>query len=204
MFSFMDLFNQHSKQNLLPLDGEVYYYGQLLNQSQIEHYYNELLTTIQWEQDEVLMFGKLIKTKRKVGWYGDKPYEYTYSKITKKALLWTSALTELKQKIEEKTGETYNSCLLNLYHSGAEGMSWHSDDEKMLAHNGSIASLSLGVARKFTFKHKKTLAKVSRVLENGSLLEMKGSTQQHWLHALPKTKKVHTPRINLTFRTIVD
>jgi len=200
----MDLFNQHSKQNLLPLDGEVYYYGQILNQSQIQYYYNELLTTIQWEQDELLMFGKLIKTKRKVGWYGDRPYEYTYSKVTKKALLWTPVLTELKQKIEEKTDETYNSCLLNLYHNGAEGMSWHSDDEKALVRHASIASLSLGVARKFMFKHKDTGAKVSTVLENGSLLEMKGSTQQHWLHALPKTKKVNTPRINLTFRNILE
>ena len=200
----MDLFNPNTDHNLLPLDGAVYYYDQVLNQSQIQEYYTDLLTNIQWEHDELLMFGKRIKTKRKVGWYGNKPYEYTYSKVTKKALAWTPTLIQLKERIEQKTGETYNSCLLNLYHDGSEGMSWHSDDEIMLVKNGSIASLSLGVARKFSFKHKKTGAKVSVFLENGSLLEMKGTTQQHWLHALPKTKKVSIPRINLTFRRIVD
>jgi alkylated DNA repair dioxygenase AlkB len=200
----MDLFNQHTNQNLLPLDGEVYHHGQLLDSSQIKSYYNELLTTIQWEHDELFMFGKLIKTKRKVAWYGSKRYEYSYSKVAKKALPWNSVLITLKQLIEQKTGETYNSCLLNLYHSGEEGMSWHSDDEKMLVKNASIASLSLGGTRKFLFKHKETAAKVAVILENGSLLEMKEATQLNWLHALPKTKKVVVPRVNLTFRSIVD
>ena len=105
---------------------------------------------------------------------------------------------------EQKTGETFNSCLLNLYHTGDEGMAWHSDGEKDLKKNGAIASLSFGAARKFAFKHKETKQTVNVLLEPGSLLVMKDETQTHWLHRLPPTKTVQIPRINLTFRTIVN
>src|SRR5699024_713386 len=111
-------------------------------------------------------------------------------------------LLELKNKIEEETGEEFNSCLLNLYHDGSEGMGWHSDDESDLKKNGTIGSLSLGAKRKFVFKHKTTKEKVEVFLDHGSLLLMKGETQRYWLHTLPPTKKVKSPRVNLTFRTI--
>ena len=104
---------------------------------------------------------------------------------------------------EEKTGEQYNSCLLNLYHNGDEGMGWHSDAEKELKKNGAIASLSFGAERKFLFRHKQDKETISVFLENGSLLLMYGTTQTHWVHRMPPTKKVTSPRINLTFRTIV-
>lgn len=199
----MDLFNSLPESSLLPCDGDVRYYGSILDSKSANHYFDQLLKTILWEHDQTVIFGKLIVTKRKVAWYGDEPFNYTYSKTTKSALPWTKELLELKQIIENKSGETFNSCLLNLYHSGEEGMSWHSDDEKDLKKNGTIASLSLGAARKFAFKHKVSKQTVSVVLENGSLLIMKGRTQSNWLHRLPPTKKISTPRINLTFRTIV-
>ncbi|RKE91984.1 alkylated DNA repair dioxygenase AlkB [Ichthyenterobacterium magnum] len=150
------------------------------------------------------MFGKRIITKRKVAWYGEKPFEYSYSNTTKLALPWTKTLLILKQLTEEKTEHTYNSCLLNLYHEGSEGMAWHSDDEKDLKKNGAIASLSFGAERKFAFKHKSTKEKTSLTLEHGSLLVMKGETQTYWLHRLPPTKLTTKPRINLTFRTIIE
>ncbi len=106
--------------------------------------------------------------------------------------------------VEQKTGETFNFCLLNLYHDGNEGMAWHSDGEKDLKKNGAIASLSFGAERKFAFKHKQTKETVSLTLEHGSLLVMSGSTQSYWLHRLPPTKKIFQPRVNLTFRTIVE
>lgn len=112
-------------------------------------------------------------------------------------------MIELKTKIEAETGELFNSCLLNLYHSGEEGMAWHSDAEKDLKRNGAIASVSFGAQRKFVFKHKQNKETVSIVLEHGSLLVMKGPTQTNWLHRLPPTKLVTKPRVNLTFRTIV-
>ncbi|MCH7403032.1 alpha-ketoglutarate-dependent dioxygenase AlkB family protein [Belliella kenyensis] len=201
----MDLFgNQRDiSKNCLPKDGEVFYYGKIFTFEEAKDYFDELWHNIDWKNDEALIYGKRIITKRKVAWYGDEPFEYTYSKVTKKALLWTDSLLRLKKKIEEVSGETYNSCLLNLYHSGEEGMAWHSDGEKDLKKNGTIGSVSFGAERKFAFKHKDSKEVVSMILEHGSLLVMKGTTQSHWLHRLPPTKTVYSPRINLTFRTIV-
>lgn len=198
---FEELHDKHK--NLLPCDGTVHYHGKILDRAAADNYFQALLTEIAWEQDQALIFGKLYLTPRKVAWYGDKAFEYTYSRITKQALPWTASLLELKKIVEQESGETYNSCLLNLYHSGEEGMAWHSDGEPDLLRNGAIASMSLGAARKFAFKHKETAQKVELVLDHGSLLMMKGSTQQHWLHRLPPTKRIKEARINLTFRTIV-
>ena len=198
----MDLFNDTPNANILPFDGEVNYYGKILNNENAQRYFEQLLKNIEWDNDKAIIFGKLIITKRKVAWYADKPFDYTYSKTSKTALPWTNELLELKEIIENKTGETFNSCLLNLYHDGGEGMAWHSDSEKDLKKNGAIGSLSLGAERKLSFKHKASKQTVSVLLEKGSLLVMKGTTQTNWLHRLPPTKKVKTPRINLTFRTI--
>lgn len=202
----MDLFSSETDglQNILPKDGTVHYYGKLLPHREASHYYDRLLHTIEWKNDEAVIFGKLIITKRKVAWYGDTDFEYTYSNTTKRALPWTPELLELKSLAEAKTGETFNSCLLNLYHNGDEGMAWHSDAEKDLKKNGAIGSMSFGAERKFAFKHKETKETVSLILEHGSLLVMKDSTQTHWLHRLPPTKLVSRPRINLTFRTIIE
>ena len=197
---FDDTFNP--EKNLLPKDGTVLYFGKVVDRAQADEYYEKLLTGIEWKNDEAVIFGKKILTKRKVAWYGDEGFEYTYSKSTKTALPWTNDLLELRSIIEQKSGETYNSCLLNLYHSGEEGMAYHSDGEKDLKKNGAIASLTLGAERKFSFKHKTTGQKVELVLEHGSLLVMKDQTQSLWLHSLPPTKKISSPRINLTFRTI--
>lgn len=201
----MDLFGNlaDANENLLPKDGTVNYYGKILEKEEADAFYLQLLENIEWKNDEAVIFGKKILTKRKVAWYGDDNYEYTYSNSTKKAIPWTPELLKLKALAEEKTGEKFNSCLLNLYHSGDEGMAYHSDGEKDLKKNGAIASLSFGAERRFSFKHKFTKEKVDLLLEHGSLLVMKDQTQSFWLHRLPPTKKVFTPRINLTFRTIV-
>ena len=190
--------------NILPNDGTVHYYGKVFSKEKSDFYYDYLFNQIPWENDEAMIFGKLILTKRKVAWFGEKPFEYTYSKRTKYAKSWTPELLELKNKCEEVTGETYNSCLLNLYHDGSEGMAYHSDAEKDLKKHGAIASLTFGAERKFLFKHKTSKEKIEIFLENGSLLVMKGITQENWLHRLPPTTKVKTPRVNLTFRTIEE
>jgi len=201
----MDLFTSdlNENTNLLPRDGTVLYYGSIMSRKEADFYLSTLLEHIEWKNDEAIIFGKLIITKRKVAWYGDIPFKYTYSKTSKEALPWTPELIELKKIVEEKTGETYNSCLLNLYHDGSEGMAWHSDAEKELKKNGAIASLSFGAERKFAFKHKENQETVTQFLTHGSLLVMKDETQIHWLHRLPPTKLTNKPRINLTFRTIV-
>lgn len=199
----MDLFNDDVASNLLPYDGMVNYYGKLMNQQSAKNYFDILMQTIEWKNDEAIIFGKHIITKRKAAWYGDDNFSYTYSNITKHALPWTKALLELKQLSENITGASFNSCLLNLYHSGEEGMAWHSDDEKALGHHSPIASLSFGAERKFSFKHKRSKQKIDVLLEAGSLLLMKDATQTNWLHRLPPTKKVLKPRVNLTFREMV-
>lgn len=199
---FEDDFNP--TKNFLPYEGTVNYYGLICLEQQADYFLKVFLETIEWRNDEAVIFGKKIITKRKVAWYGSKPFEYTYSNVTKHALPWTKELLALKQLVEKTTGETFNSCLMNLYHSGEEGMAWHSDGEKDLKKNGAIASVSFGAERKFCFKHKQTLEKIDIWLEHGSLLVMKDVTQTHWLHRLPPTKKVFTPRVNLTFRTIEE
>ena len=199
----MDLFSTGQTENLLPFDGTVIYHGKIMNPDAAVNYHNVLMDTIHWKNDEAVIFGKRIVTKRKAAWYGDEGYLYTYSNTTKQALAWTPELLELKQMVEAITGTTFNSCLLNLYHNGDEGMAWHSDDESSLGKNTTIASLSFGAERKFSLKHKKGKQAISILLESGSLLVMKDATQTNWLHSLPKSKRVVRPRINLTFRTIV-
>ncbi|ALO35795.1 DNA methylase [Colwellia sp. MT41] len=204
----MDLFSALLDEplNILPTDGVVNYYGEIMPLSDSDFYFERLLNTIAWRCDQALVFGKLIETKRKVAWCADtvdgKPFAYTYSGVTKHSIAFTQELLTLKRLVEQHSNESYNSCLLNLYHSGEEGMAWHSDGEQDLKKNGAIASLSFGAERKFAFKHKLSKQVISLQLKPGSLLVMKGTTQQHWLHRLPPTKKVSEPRINLTFRTI--
>lgn len=200
----MDLFSTPGPVNILPADGEAIYYGQLISEPAAGRYLAGLLEHTAWKNDEAVIYGKHYVTKRKVAWYGDQAFSYTYSNTTKEAELWTPELLELKLQVEQRCKVSFNSCLLNLYHNGEEGMGWHSDSERELGRETVIASLSFGAARKFSFKHKVSRATVSLVLESGSLLVMKGSTQQHWLHSLPKTVKVTRPRINLTFRTILS
>lgn len=188
--------------NLLPYDGVSLYLGKIWLKEKADYYYHQLLQNIEWRHEQLMMFGKEITSKRKVAWYGDKAFRYTYSNTTKTALPWTKELLEIKTILENESGETFNSCLLNLYHSGDEGMGWHSDDEPEMKYHAAIASISFGAERKFVFKHKVTKDKVEIYLEHGSLLLMKGSTQSFWLHTLPKTKKIDKSRINLTFRTM--
>lgn len=199
----MELFNTDTSVNLLPHDGTVNYYGKILNRQESQNYFDKLLNTIEWKNDEAIIFGRHIITKRKAAWYGDDGYNYTYSKVTKQALAWTRELLELKVRVEKLTNATYNSCLLNLYHNGDEGMAYHSDDEQALEKDGAIASVSFGAERKFLFRHKRTKQTISIVLESGSLLVMKGPTQTNWLHRLPPAKKITSPRVNLTFRKML-
>jgi alkylated DNA repair dioxygenase AlkB len=200
----MDLFPSGAKENLLPQDGVAIYFGPIFDAAREVGYFARLMDEVPWESDEVVMFGKRIVTSRKVAWFGDEAFPYKYSGTEKVALAWSAVLLDLKGQVEKLIGERFNSCLLNLYHDGSEGMGWHSDDESSIVRDSAIASLSLGVARKFSFKHRETKEAVSLMLERGSLLVMKGETQRFWMHALPKTKKVDSARINLTFRRMID
>lgn len=199
----MDLFSTSPHPNILPFDGEAYYYPNILSRKETTTIYQNLLDNIAWVNDTPILFGKQITTKRKIALYGDSEYIYGYSNNVRKALPWIPQLETLKNIAQEKCNTCFNACLLNLYHNGNEGLGWHADDEKELGNQPIIASISFGADRKFSFKHRETKQTVSIILEKGSLLIMKGETQTHWLHKLPPTTMVKTPRINLTFRKII-
>jgi len=190
--------------NLLPKDGTVHYYGKIFMEEQSEIYYVKLLNEINWQHDVVKIFGKEIITKRKVAFLGDEGISYKYSGKTKIAEKWLKFILEIKSTVEQISGEKFNACLLNYYHDGSEAMSWHSDNEKEILKDSAIASVSFGAERKFGFKHNFSKEEISLMLEKGSLLIMKDETQIYWKHKLYTNAKIIEPRINLTFRTIVN
>lgn len=198
------LFSPEPQANLLPYDGHVQDFGLILGAEQSEQYFEHFLTQLAWQHDEVVLYGKRYVTDRKVAWYGDAEYEYHYSGSTKQAHFWEPKLFLLKQQIEQLTGQSFNSCLANLYAHGRQAVGWHSDDEPSLRSSPQdsvvIASLSLGATRKFCFKHQTQAEKVELMLHSGQLIVMRGQTQRYWKHALMKSSKITEPRINLTFR----
>ena len=191
------------KQNLLPIDGSAQYYPEFISEEVSLSLIDQLKKSLRWDADQLIMFGNLVTTRRKVAWVGDPGCAYTYSGVKRNPQAWTLELLSMKARLEKLTQSEFNSCLLNFYHDGADGMGWHSDDEKELDAKSPIASLSLGSTRKFTFRHKINKSTISIFLEDGSALIMNAPTQQFWQHALLKTKTIHTPRINLTFRKII-
>ncbi len=196
----LDLFTPDTPSNLLPREGEVYDHGLILTLTEADAYLSYFLQHLPWRSDEVKLYGRHIQTARQVVWYADQAYHYRYSGVARQALPWDDCLLQLKQRIEQHTGEQFNSCLANLYVDGMQGMGWHSDDDMSLHRKTTIASLSLGATRKFVFRHKRTQEKVALQLQHGQLMVMQGETQQHWQHALMKSSKILQPRINLTFR----
>jgi len=190
--------------NLLSNKGTVNYYGKIFTEEQSEIYYVKLLNEINWKHDVIKMFGKEIVSKRKVAFLGDEGISYKYSGKNKIAENWLKFILEIKSTVEQISGEKFNACLLNYYHNGSEAMSWHSDNEKEILVNSAIASVSFGAERKFGFKHNFTKEEISLILENGSLLIMKDEIQKYWKHKLYIESKITQPRINLTFRMIVN
>lgn len=189
--------------NCLPYDGIVEDYGTIFSQQDAADWFAYLQHQLPWQADEVRIYGKHHVLKRLVVWYGDAGQNYQYSGIERIALLWSEAMLQLKHYIEQLTQSQFNSCLANFYPSGNEGMGWHSDDDMSLASETTIASLSFGASRKFYLRHKQSQEKVSLALNSGQLIVMRGTTQQHWQHQIPKMLRVHEPRINLTFRQFV-
>ena len=198
-----DLFAPSPTDNLLPCDGMVNDLGIVV--SETTELYVQLLMELPWQADVVTLFGKTHVTTRQIVWMGDEGMSYHYSGHSRQAITWTRSILYLKQRIEKELSAIgidveFNSCLLNYYPSGADGMGYHADDEKELGQQPVIAALSLGATRKFVFKHRKTQDKVELHLESGQLIVMHGDTQSYWKHTITKTKTVNEGRISLTFR----
>ncbi|MDA9066236.1 alpha-ketoglutarate-dependent dioxygenase AlkB [Flavobacteriales bacterium] len=193
-----------------PLDikipnGKIIFHEGFFSLEESHRLMQSLIKTIDWTQDEVIVYGKRHKIPRLNAWYGDEGKVMKYSGLSLEPKTWTKELLEIKSKIEEASGTKFNSCLLNYYRDGKDGMGWHQDNEKELGINPIIASVTFGETRPFQLKHisNKELKKVDIPLSNGSLLTMAGETQHYWKHQIPKTTKTLESRINLTFRQIL-
>lgn len=184
---------------------ELIYYPQFLNLEESYFFFEKLKTELNWQAEKIRLFGKEHWQPRLLAWYADHGVQYTYSGITHQPEFWSENLLNLKGIIENLTEITFNSVLANFYRNGADSMGWHSDDEKELGPEPVIASLSLGQERRFLFRPRKGIfgQKKDFLLNSGSLLIMRGRTQEHFQHSVPKTAKVVGERINLTFRKIV-
>lgn len=190
--------------NLLPYGGELYYYQNVISREKSEEFFNQLFAEIRWKQEPVKIFGKEVMQPRLTAWYGDVTRPYSYSGITMQPNHWIHPLLEIKSIAEEYSGTESSSALMNLYRDGDDGLGWHRDNEKSLGATPTIASVSLGAVRTFqlrNYREKKPL--ISLELQPGSLVIMKGESQQVWEHRVPKTKKARGARINITFRSIL-
>ena len=191
------------QENLNLKDAEVFYYPNYFTKNESMSLFQILTTETLWQQDDIKVFGKTYKQPRLTSLYGSNKRPYSYSDITMHPHKFSSTLLKIKSKIEDTTNEIFTTCLLNQYRDGQDSNGWHADDEKELGQNPVIASVSFGASRMFHLKHRYDKShKCKLLLESGSLLLMKGTTQHFWLHQVPKTKKQIGSRINLTFRYI--
>lgn len=199
----MELFSLSEPINIDIRNASLTYYPIFFNLETSNLYFKTLFETIKWQQDNITFFGKTYKQPRLTALYGNNNKSYSYSNITMQPHLFTKELKVIKAEIEKITQHNFTTCLLNLYRNGNDSNGWHSDDEKELGINPTIASISFGAERVFQLKHKTDKGlKHKLTLKHGSLLIMKGTTQEFWKHQIPKTKKEVKPRINLTFRYI--
>ena len=198
----MNLFSKEKLHLKLP-QAELIYIENFYDEATANSLFNSLRSNIEWQQDDITLFGKTYLQPRLTALYASNKLPYTYSNITMHPHVFYKELIDIKDKVEEACNSSFTTCLLNLYRNGQDSNGWHADDESELGVNPVIASVSLGAERIFHLKHKedKTL-KHKLILEHGSLLLMKGTTQHCWLHQLPKTKKQIEKRINLTFRIL--
>lgn len=191
-------------ENLLPKDGILQYKESFYSPEESQILFDNLIKNIQWKEEKITIYGKELNIPRLTAWYGDPNKKYSYSGISMNPLIWTPELLKIKADVEEASQSKFNSVLLNLYRTGKDHVSWHSDNERELGKNPTIASISLGGIRNFKVKHKfdKTISTISLPLNPGSLVVMKDQMQDRWVHCISKTSKEVLPRINLTFRYI--
>lgn len=200
-----DLFSSDEQFESIGLpDGDVSILRDLGTHASYETIFQSLRNDTKWQQREMNMYGRKVRQPRLTAWYGDPTRTYLYSGLKNIPLPWTDLLRELKRRVEDCTEARFNSVLLNFYRDENDSMGFHSDDEKELGPEPTIASLSFGETRTFLFKHKakRDLPVVSVPLEEGSVLLMKGRTQKFWKHAINREARPCGPRINLTFRHI--
>ena len=184
-------------------EAEVILYPAFFSAPEADRLLQELRDTTAWRQETIKLYGKTIEVPRLTAWYGDEGTRYVYSGIKNVPLPWTPVLREIKRAVEPPAGVLFNRVLLNRYRTGQDSVAWHSDDEPEFGANPVIASVSFGGPRTFHFRHKRQRGLTAFVeLTHGSLLVMRGPTQHHWVHRVPKTTQDVPERINVTFRVV--
>jgi alkylated DNA repair dioxygenase AlkB len=177
----------------------VTYYPNFLSTEKANALYQHCLQ-LHWQQNQIRMLGKTLSVPRLERIYGDKGCNYLYSKsVLLKPLTWTEKLSNLRDRITALTGYKFNIVIGNQYRTGTDSIRWHADNESSTGLSPAIASLSLGCVRKFQIKPIGG-SPTDFWLEHGSLLVMHPGCQFTHLHQIPKTNKVVSTRINLTFR----
>jgi alkylated DNA repair dioxygenase AlkB len=191
-------------QHVLLEGGELLHWPGFIEPETASGWLKSLETETCWEQSSIQLFGQSVLIPRLNAWYGDPDCTYTYSGHTLQPQSWTPTLQAIRVRVEAVAETRYNSVLLNWYRRGADGVSWHADDEPELVPRHTIASLSLGGTRRFQLKPKRDcrIPNLNLDLAYGDLLLMRSTTQENWLHQIPKTRRPVAPRINLTFRVI--
>jgi alkylated DNA repair dioxygenase AlkB len=185
------------------IDAEVSLWAGAFEEPEASELFRALRYGIDWQREEVVIFGQRRPVPRLVAWHGDPGARYCYSGTHHEPLPWTPALARVRERVQALTGREFNAALLNLYRDGRDGMGWHADDEPELGPEPAIASVSLGAARRFCLRHRRRrAARMDLSLPHGSLLVMSGATQRNWVHAVPKTAVPVGERINLTFRRV--
>ncbi len=189
-------------QNLLPGDGEAFLHTDAIPAGRALWMYERLMEEVDWRQEQVTVMGRTLAAPRLTAWYGTTGY--VYSGVRHEASPPPPEVVAIQGVAEAVAGHAFNAVLLNLYRDGSDSVSWHADNEAGLGRNPVIASVTLGERRKFQLKHRRSGQRLDLMLENGSILVMGGAIQHHWLHQIPKTRQFKAPRINLTFRSMLD
>jgi alkylated DNA repair dioxygenase AlkB len=189
--------------NLAPIDGELYLFRQFYKSAAADDLLTVLTAELAWQEEKIFVYGKWHQVPRLICWYGDADANYRYSGVLHQPQPWLKSLAALRERLQAYCCSPFNSMLGNLYRDGHDAMGYHADNEKGLGKNPIIASLSFGDSRLFKLRHRTRRDSLELILGHGDLLVMAGPLQHHWQHALPRTKQLKNPRINLTFRHIL-
>jgi len=192
----------HESGVIVDHDGRAELFHDFLDTPTADSFLESLSVEVQWEQAELIVFGRKVVEPRMSVWYADNRMDYAYSGTSRAAHAFTPALDRLRREVQDRTGASFNSALVNLYRDGNDRLGWHADNEECNGPEPTIASLSFGAERHFDLRHRASGETRRVTLPHGSLLMMSGALQRHWVHQVPAMKKVGAPRINVTLRLV--
>uniref|UniRef100_A0A671RPE7 DNA oxidative demethylase ALKBH2 n=1 Tax=Sinocyclocheilus anshuiensis TaxID=1608454 RepID=A0A671RPE7_9TELE len=174
-------------------------YSLLFDKEEADHLFNQLEEEVEYFtgiEAKLQVYGRSYGVPRKQATYGDEGLMYSFSGVHLMAKPWTSTLERIRDAVTRATGHTFNFVLINRYNDGHDHIGEHRDDERELDPACPIASVSLGAARDFIFRHKdartgsskRQIEPVKLELAHGSLLLMNYPTNTYWYHMKNRQK----------------